>query len=333
MRTIALLAALAAAACGDDKDLTGGGDTLPQITTAPATTPSTASGETGATGAEESTGGGSGSASAPTSQGPTSEATGPGPTTDEPPETSTGESTGEGSTVDSSETADPPKFDMGLQPDIAPPVCIECGLTIASMQSGVFTIEGGDVFATAQLQGQIVYAVGTHGLGRYVATADSSLPFNEVTDCPIWDWLAGNGGVQPKILYFGWSQADGPKQWSVPSDAAGIHLPAQYVGNAAQLRADYDIVMYLEGSGQFDNGDQPSDAEMDTLLDYMAAHGGGMYISSEFADPNSNAYLNLKDLMSVNRVLKPLGITAEQVSLNWGNVDGNIQFECFPEPQ
>lgn len=333
MRKIALLAALAAAGCGDDKDLTGG-DSLPQITTAPATNPSTASGETGATGAEESTGGGSGSASAPTSQGPTSEATGPGPTTDEPPETSTGDSTaGEGSTVGSSETADPPKFDMGLQPDVAPPVCIECGLTIASMQSGVFTIEGGDVFATAQLQGQIVYAVGTHGLGRYVATADSSLPFNEVTDCPIWDWLAGNGGVQPKILYFGWSQADGPKQWNVPSDAAGIHLPAQYVGNAAQLRADYDIVMYLEGSGQFDMGDQPSDAEMNTLLDYMATHGGGMYISSEFADPNSNAYLNQKDLMSVNRVLKPLGITAEQVSLNWGNVDGNIQFECFPEPQ
>jgi len=37
--------------------------------------------------------------------------------------------------------------------------------------------------------------------------------------------------------------------------------------------------------------------------------------------------------VSVNRVLMPLGITSQPVSLNWGNVDGNIDFECFPEPQ
>jgi hypothetical protein len=90
--------------------------------------------------------------------------------------------------------------------------------------------------------------------------------------------------------------------------------------------------MYLEASGQFDGGDAPSDAEMQTLLDYVSMHGGGLYVVSEFADPNFGAYLNQNDLDSVNRVMQPLGVTALQVSLNWGNVDGNIEFECFPPP-
>lgn len=317
------------AACGDDKGMTESGATQPPLTTVPSSNPGTEE-ESGATVTDGpgDSGSGSGSASAPTSEGTTGEV----PMTTAMTTAMTTVTTGE-ETSTSGTTDDPIKFDMGVLPDVAPPVCIECALTIASMQSGVFTINGGDVFATAQLQGQIVYAVGTHGAGRFVATADSSLPFNEVTDCPIAEWLAGNGGQQPKILYFGWTLSDGPKQWDVPSDAAGVHLPAQYIGNAAALKADYDIVMYLEASGQFDMGDSPSDAEMDTLLEFMSTHGGGMYISSEFADPNSNAYLNAVDLVSVNRVLQPLGITAEQVSLNWGNVDGNIMFECFPEPQ
>ena len=171
-------------------------------------------------------------------------------------------------------TDDPVKFDAGILLDIPPPVCLQCALTIASQQSGVLAVAGQHVFATAKLMDQVVYALGTYGAGRFIAAADSSLPFNEQTDCPLSEWLAANGGVQPKILYFGWGPSDGPKSWNVQADAAGIHLPAQYIGNPALLAQDYDIVMYLEGSGQFGD-DAPSDQEMSTLLDYIE-QGGGM---------------------------------------------------------
>jgi hypothetical protein len=262
-----------------------------------------------------------------------------GPGTDATTNPTSATGSGEGATatsIDSSgsaeATTDPPKFDLAAIPDTEPMACIQCGLTIASMQSGVFTVEGANVFATATLEDQVVYALGTAGTGRFIATADSSLPFNEVSDCPLVPWLAGSEATNAPLLWFGWTPSDGPMQWAYPGTAAGVHLPAQYIGNPAQLAADYDIVMYLEASGQFDMGDQPSDAEMQTLVDYATLHGGGLYVSSEFADPAGGVEVGATDLASVNRLLQPLGLTALQVSLNWGNVDGNIDFECFPPP-
>jgi hypothetical protein len=224
-----------------------------------------------------------------------------------------------------------PKFDTFVEVDINQMECIDCALTIDSMQSGVFEITGDNVFATATLQNEIVYALGNYGNGRFIASADSSLPFNEVTDCPLHAWLAGTESV-PSIFWFGWTDSDGPINFNVAATEGGVHLPPEYIGDPAQLAADYDIVMYLEASGQFDGGDEPSDAEMQTLLDYVSVHGGGLYAVSEFADPNFGAYLNQNDLDSVNRLMEPLGVMALQVSLNWGNVDGNIEFECFPPP-
>ncbi len=242
---------------------------------------------------------------------------------------STSSSTGDVTSLDG--TTEDAKFDLNPFPDVTAKECLMCGLTIASMQSGVFSVEGKNVFATATLMDQVVYALGTHGAGRFIATADSALPFNEVSDCPLVDWLGG-GVAEPKLFWFGWSAIDGPAAWTYPGDSAGVHLPDQYVGNPGLLAADYDIVMYLEASGQFDDGDQPSDAEMQTLVDYVNLHGGGLYISSEFAEPSGFAYLTPVDLASINRALVPLGLTALQVSLEWGNVDGNIDFQCFPPP-
>lgn len=264
----------------------------------------------------------SASATAPTETGAVDPTTSSADATTADPQSTTDE-------VDSSD--DGAKFDVMAMPDAMPMgECIECALTIASQQSGVFSVSGTNVFATAQLQGQDVYALGTHGSGRFIATADSSLPFNEVSDCPIVEWL-GNAGPAPTLFWFGWTPSDGPINWTYPGTSSGVHLPPEYIGAPAALLADFDIVMYLEASGQFDAGDQPSDAEMQTLVDY-ASMGGGLYVSSEFADPLGGAYLNATDLASVNRVLEPLGLQALQVSLDWGNVDGNIDFDCFPAP-
>jgi hypothetical protein len=179
------------------------------------------------------------------------------------------------------------------------------------------------VFATAELSGEVVYAMGTHGLGRFIASGDSSLPFKEVTDCPITEWLGGNG-LTPNVLVFGWGPSDGPGTWPPQADVQGIHLPAQYINDPALLKADFDIVVYLEGSGQFGT-EEPSDDEMNTVLDYVSIHGGGVYATSEFF-----GYLNTADITSVNRLMQPMGVSANPINLNWGGVNGEIAFECFP---
>ena len=35
--------------------------------------------------------------------------------------------------------------------------------------------------------------------------------------------LAANGGVQPKVMVFGWGPSDGPGNWNIQYDKFGIH--------------------------------------------------------------------------------------------------------------
>lgn len=223
-----------------------------------------------------------------------------------------------------------PIFDVGGGIDLDPIMCVDCSIFIDSQQSGTFDIQGGNVFATAELDGEVVYALGDYGAGRFIATADSHLPYNEETDCPLHEWLADTSEPDPSRLLFGWTTSDGPLDVNVPFTEAGVHLPVEYIGNPALLAADYDIVMYFEASGQHDMLDEPSDEEMQTLLDYVFDFGGGLYVSSEFA--RQTAYLTPNDLESVNRLLMPLGVEALLVTLPWGDVNGNIEFDCFPAP-
>ncbi|MCH9680671.1 MAG: hypothetical protein K0V04_04485 [Deltaproteobacteria bacterium] len=204
--------------------------------------------------------------------------------------------------------------------------CIECSLTISSMQSGIFEVLSDDIFATATLEGQTVYAVGELGNGRFIATADSSLPLNEQTDCPLLAWLAATHDPDPSILVFGWDRNVelGDREFQ-PT----LHMPEAYVGDAEALAADYDVVVYLEESFYLDDGDTPTNLELQTAYDFMAIHGGGLVVSSEYAEPGGG-YLTPADLASVNRLLLPLGLEAQQVNLSWGDVVGGIEFPCFP---
>ncbi len=257
-------------------------------------------------------------------------------------ESSTGDASASDATSDSStsssDTTDTTSSDSGPVLDVGSMTtaettgddCLECSLAVSSQQSGVLEVLGGDILGTAELMNEIVYVVGNYGAGRFIAVADSAIPMNEVTDCPLYPWLADTNDPDPAMLVFGWAPGDGPAYWQAPNQTVSdIHLPAQYVGNPAQIRADFDIVLYLESSSQNDGGDEPTDEEMQTLLDYVNLHGGGLYISSEFSD-SSGVYISPDDRDSVNRLLNPLGVNQPEFSLNWGDVDGNIEFECFP---
>lgn len=224
------------------------------------------------------------------------------------------------------------KFDVGAMPDLGMADCVNCALTVDSHQSGALGITGPNVFATAELQGQVVYALGTHGEGRFIAVADSSLPFNEVTDCPLLAWLAGTQAPNPKLFWFGWGMWDGPADWDYPGVMSDYHLPPEYVGHPEKLAADFDIVYYIEGTSQANQTEQPTDEEMQTVLDYVSVYGGGLYVSSEYVNLDLGAYLTPADIDSVNRLMKPLGVEALLVDLDWGGVNGEIDFACFPTP-
>lgn len=234
------------------------------------------------------------------------------------------------SSADTVQTGDEARLDLGGADGTQ---CVECTMQIDSRQSGAFTIEGTDVFAFAELGGQSVYALGNYGAGRFIAAADSSLPMREQTDCPLLPWLAGAPDGPASILRLGWVDDDWPEYDEDPAAAiAGVHLPTEYIGDPKRLRADFDVVWYLEESWVLDQGDEPSDAEVQTLLDYTAIEGGGLVVAAEYADPGGTGYLRQSDLDSVNRILGPLGLTADLVSLDWGEATGAIAFPCFPQP-
>lgn len=227
---------------------------------------------------------------------------------------------------DPDEGAAQPKFDTLTYLD-ATPSCTPCLMSIASKQSGALEIVGGEILGTAELVDQVVHVIGTYGEGRFIASADTSLPYTEVTDCPLHAWLAGT--ETPSILLFGFYGISGLTNFGIDDAVVeGIHLPDAYIGDPALLAADFDVVIYIEASWQYDQGQQPSDEEIATLLDYVAVYGGGLYAVSEFADPEWAFYLGSGDLISVNRLMQPLGVEAQQVSLDHGEAKGEFLLDC-----
>ena len=246
------------------------------------------------------------------------------PSADAGSETSTGVSTPSPSTGEDDTSSSGPTQVLDVGP-AGPGECVDCSVRIDSMQSGELEVSGKEVFATAELEGTIVYAMGTFGQGRFIASADSSLPLQEETECPLLAWLAGGYEPEPRLLAFGWADDIEIGEHVFP---ASIHLPDRYVGAPELLAEDYDVVIYFEESAYLDDGEQPSNAELQTVLEFTDA-GGGLVVSSEYAVPGGG-YLTPADIDSVNRILSPLGLRSLPVSLNWGEVDGVIEFPCFP---
>ncbi len=234
-----------------------------------------------------------------------------------------GDGTDTGPSPDASSTAADGRLDLGSD---GPVQCIACTLTLDSRQSGALTVENPSVLGTAMLQGQVVYSLGEIGNGRFIVSADSSLVLQEQTDCPLRQWLAGTNDPEPAIFVFGFNHDTDVLGEPMPSS---VHLPEHYIGAPDELAADYDIVVYLEESEFLDEGAEPTDEEVQTLLAYVQLHRGGLVVSSEYAN-GVGGYLSPRDLSSVNRIMKPLGFEALEVDLSWGDAHGSIDFTCFP---
>ncbi|EDM79353.1 hypothetical protein PPSIR1_02331 [Plesiocystis pacifica SIR-1] len=204
--------------------------------------------------------------------------------------------------------------------------CLECGVTLDSTQSSSFSaLPGTEFLGSATLQGdQIIYALDEVGSGRVIYTADTNLLYEEITDCPLWEWLGQSGDQLPKVLSFGRYLCGGlgNNLGSYPDlTYAGDNLPAQYVNDPAALAADYDAVIYCTLAST------PA-AEAATIVEYVQDHGGGLYLASEYW-----GFINQGDLDTINTIANPLGVEFEATNLDWGQANGDIAFECFPDPQ
>ena len=311
--------ALALAACADD-----GGESETTLTTTTLTTSSSGGMETETSAGMSGDGDGDASTSGDGDGDPSTSGDGDGDAS------TSGDGDGDASTSGDGDGDGGVKFDMGAPPD-APDTdsggdCLECGVTLDSTQSSSFIALPGTEylgFATLQ-QDQIIYALDDPGSGRVIYTADTNLLYEEITDCPLWEWLGQTGDALPNVLSFGRYLCNGVGNslGNYPSlTYAGDNLPAQYIDNPAQLAADYDAVIYCTLAST-------SDAELLTIVDYVLDHGGGLYLASEYW-----GFINQGDLDSVNVIAEPLGTQFQATNLDWGQANGDIGFECFPPPQ
>jgi len=178
-------------------------------------------------------------------------------------------------------------------------------------------------FATLE-NTEIIYALDEVNSGRVIYTADTNLLYGEISDCPLWEWLGDSGDQLPKVLSFGRYLCDGTGNnlAAYPElTYAGDHLPAQYIGDPDKLAADYDAVIYCTLAST-------SAAEAQTIVDYVTVQGGGLYLASEYW-----GFINQGDLDAVNAIATPLGVEFEATNLDWGQANGEIDFDCFPLPQ
>ncbi|MCA9662355.1 MAG: hypothetical protein KC486_28705, partial [Myxococcales bacterium] len=205
-------------------------------------------------------------------------------------------------------------------------MCVECNVTLDSTQSSSFVaLQGTEFMGFATLEGdKIIYALDEVGPGRVIYTADTNILYKEVTDCPLWEWLGDSGDQLPKVLSFGRNLCGGlgNNLANYPDlTYAGASMPAQYVNNPAQLAADYDVVIYCTIAGT-------SDAEAQTVVDFVSVHGGGLYLASEYF-----GFLSQADVDRINTIGNPLGVDFQTTNLDWGQANGEIGFACFPLPQ
>jgi hypothetical protein len=205
-------------------------------------------------------------------------------------------------------------------------MCVECNVTLDSTQSSSFVaLQGTEFMGFATLEGdKIIYALDEVGPGRVIYTADTNILYKEITDCPLWEWLGDSGDQLPKVLSFGRNLCGGlgNNLGNYPDlTYAGPSMPAQYVNNPAQLAADYDVVIYCTISGT-------SDAEAQTVVDFVSEQGGGLYLASEYF-----GFLSQADVDRINTIGNPLGVDFQTTNLDWGQANGEIGFACFPLPQ
>lgn len=258
-----------------------------------------------------------------TTDGTTDDETTDSETTDEDTtdETTTEDDTTDGTTEDGTTTTESETGDD----------CIECSITLDTTQSGSLeSIDNNTFLAEMYLGQEIVYALDEVGPGRVIYTGDSNILNSEITDCPLYEWLGQTDMQLPSLASIGSNLCSGIGN-NLPNYQGswtflGESLPNQYVGDPAALAADYDVVIYCPV--RF-NGAPLTLAESGTYVDFVTQQGGGLYLVSEYFGGG----IDQQAVDNINSIANPLDANFLPTNLNWGQADGEVMIDCFPNPQ
>jgi hypothetical protein len=193
----------------------------------------------------------------------------------------------------------------------------------ADSSTSVHPVPGNSFLGGAEMAGSVVWAIDQAGAGRVAYASATELLNNEFTQCPLWDWLGAVDGAAPRVLGTGDFQCDA-QDWNGLGELEDFtyesELPLQYVDNPAALRADFDIVLFCTT-----NWGNPPPVAAQTYVDYVAVHGGGLYLGAvaQLLEPGD-------DIDRINEIAVPLGGEFAKDDLAWDGTP-KAAFACFPQ--
>jgi hypothetical protein len=323
-RSLLLPVALALPGCGP-----GAGETDATATTATTATAETSGPTSSSTGpggsttetTDPTTGDGSTSAG-PTTGGPSTGVDETSLGTTVSVETTAGETTVDETTMAGTTAAETTLAETAA--DETTDGCADCDITLMTDRSTTLVPTANNTLLGVVSQSDaIVWAIDTVESGRVAYAGTADMLNNEGPACGLWAWLAATDAT-PRVLATGNFRCDA-QRWNglgeLDDFTFASDLPAQYVGDPAALRADFDVVIFCVNNF---GGPNPIDAQ--TYVDYVTQHGGGLYLAgSPVLDMPS------EDIDRINEIAVPLGVEFQAVDLDWAPQVSSGGFACFPE--
>lgn len=109
------------------------------------------------------------------------------------------------------------------------------------------------------------------------------------------------------------------------------------------LRASFVSMSFLLAASLACADDGGEDVLDDEVGDTLGESGTGETNESGTSESGSDdatestseywGFINQNDLNTINTIGNPLGVEFKPTNLDWGQANGDIDFECFPDPQ
>jgi hypothetical protein len=224
--------------------------------------------------------------------------------------------------------ADTPNCPDGSTP--GDPGC-ECGkleFSIDTQQSCAisvlngFTLDG-EGFINLGGQDHRVFAMDRWGAGHVIAWCDSTTLPQLLAAFNVTGYLGQTDN--PKVLSFGddfLCKPGGIASNPLPSyiQYQGFDMPAQYKGNAAQLAADWDVIIFCGFRIDWTTDWAPEIAE------FVSTHGKGFLGVMDY-----EGVVEADDFQNMSKITSPAGIVFDPLNLAWAPSSTTVSIECVPD--
>jgi hypothetical protein len=212
-----------------------------------------------------------------------------------------------------------------------PPKCGRLELTIDTYAACAVNITDtteldGEAFIQAGGMPQRVLAMDRWGQGHIMAWCDASSLGSLITSVNARGYLGRSQTA--RVASFGddfMCNPNSPSAYPVPEWITyfGLALPAEYLGDPAKLRADWDAIVYCGFRHEWNDG------WTSLLQSYVSEHGGGLLAVLDYAGID----LTHDDFVHMGGITAPSGIGFDEVVLEHATATANVVDECVPDYQ